>query len=465
MTPLGYILLPVGLAGLFFSTKWLYRLFVFWTLFSASSVMNFGEGESGSALQVWMFFGVLWLLRLILDHLSTLSFSIDRRMVRQCLWLIAFLFIASLSLMMPVYINGSLAITSPYLGDGTQTPLYLTSHNFTQLLYLIFGVMIAICVAHSNLRDVDRHETEQIILLSALFISVWGLVQFFCNLTGVPYPDYIFNNSGSPSGKGFLQTLDVGVSRISSATLEPSIFATSLVAVLPLTLPAWLRRGSVLSIAADRYCTVLFVVLLILCTSSSAYLGLFILAILIWFLLLRTRTMSVGKAAKFAVIAGAGAVTAVVLAIASIPIARSVVSSVLLDKSSSASALERAMTVGLAFGYFQKYPILGVGWGSVTSHDLIVYLLANVGIAGTVIFLGATISVLRANWRTLGALVLPESLSRFAWLLAFAAFIFTSLFAGFPLVLGNFWLVLGMAISTGSRTEKRRESTLVKDPV
>ncbi|MGB6728267.1 MAG: hypothetical protein WBE74_20415, partial [Terracidiphilus sp.] len=124
MTFLGYILLPIGLAGLCLSTKWLYRLFVFSTLFSASAVMNFGEGEHASALQVWMFFGFLWLLRLLVEHLSTLSFSINRRIVRPCLWLIAFLLIASFSLIMPVYINGSLAITSPYLGDETQTPLY-----------------------------------------------------------------------------------------------------------------------------------------------------------------------------------------------------------------------------------------------------------------------------------------------------------------------------------------------------
>jgi hypothetical protein len=40
MTPLGYIMLPVGLAGLFLSKRWLYRLFVFSTLFSATSAIN-----------------------------------------------------------------------------------------------------------------------------------------------------------------------------------------------------------------------------------------------------------------------------------------------------------------------------------------------------------------------------------------------------------------------------------------
>jgi hypothetical protein len=464
MTVLGYILLPVGLAGLCLSTKLLYRIFVFWTLFSATAVMNFGEGEHASALQVWMFFGFLWLLRLLIEHLSTLSFSIDRRIVRQCLWLIAFLSIATLSLIMPVYINGSLAITSWHLGDWTQTPLYLTSHNFTQLLYLIFGGTIAICVAHSNLREEERHGTERIILLSAVFVSIWGLFQFFCNLTGIPYPDFIFNNSASGAATGFMQTLDNGVSRVSSVATEPSVFAESLIVLLPLTFPAWLRKGSVMSITADRYCTILFMVMLVLCTSSTAYLGLFLVALATLPLLVRTHTMSSARALKFAfIVCTAGLVIAVVV-LSTVPIARNVIDLVLVDKGSSGSALERARTVELAFGYFQKYPILGVGWGSLTCHDLIVNLLSSVGIIGATAFLGAILCTIRASWRASDTLALPISLSRFAWLLSISAFILISIFAGFPFVFGNFWLVVGMAIATSFKTETLEVPPLVLEP-
>jgi hypothetical protein len=447
MTPLGYIMLPVGVAGLCLSRKWLYRFFVFFTLFSASSAANFGEGDNGSALQIWMLFGFFWLLRLLLDHLSTLSFSIDKRIVRPCLWLIAFLFVASLSLVMPVYINGALAITSPTLGNNSETPLFLTSHNVTQLLYLVFGILIALSVAHSNLRDDTRHETERVILISALFVSLWGLFQFFCGLTGIPYPDYIFNNSGSASGKGFLETLN-GIGRISSVATEPSMFAQGLIALLPLTFPAWLKRGSVLSVPIDRLCSLLFLLSLILSTSSTAYLGLVILAILLLPLLVRTRAISMARALKTATLATVAAAVVIALSISSIPVVSDVVNFALLDKSNAGSALERAMSIGLAFGYFQQFPILGIGWGSATSHDLTVKLLSNVGIVGTFAFFGAMLWVLRANWRALGPLVSPISLSRTAWLLALTVFLFTSALVAFPLAFGNFWLVLGMAIST-----------------
>ncbi len=387
MTPLGYILLPIGLLGLLLSTKWLYRLFIFWTLFSASSAINVGEGEKGSALQVWMFFGSLWLLRLILEHIPAFSFSIDRRVLRPCLWVTAFLFVGVLSLIMPLYINGKLVIASPYLMDDFGAPLYLTWHNVTQLLYLVFGVTITICVAHYNLSDEQRHETERTILLSAIFVAIWGLFQFVCNVTGISYPDYIFNNSASPFALGFSQTLEiVGVRRISSVALEPSVFAQTLVALLPLTLPAWIGRGRILSVALDRLSTVLFLIMLILSTSSTAYLGILILAILLLFVLLRTHTISLARATVLVACAVVVIVSVVVLSVSAFPMLRDVANSTLLDKSATYSGLERMMTIELAYGYFVRYPLLGVGWGSAVSHDLIVMLLSNVGIIGALTF-------------------------------------------------------------------------------
>lgn len=457
-------MLPIGLFGLLLSRKWLYRLFVFWTLFSASSAANVGEGRGGSALQVWMLFGALWLLRLILDHLLTLSFSGDRRILRPCLWLVAFLFVSSLSLLMPLYINGRLAIASPIIFDVSETPLFFTAHNVTQLLYLIFGCAIAISVAHHNLRDEEKQETEKVILLSGVVLSVWGLVQFVCNVTGIPYPFYIFNNSGSVSGRGFLETLD-GIGRISSAAVEPSMFAQSLLTLLPLTLPAWLKRGSVFSVSIDRSCSLLFVALLILSTSSTAYLGLLMLAVLLMVLLLRTHTMSVGRALKVTAMAAVAGATVVVVSVLSIPVVRDVINSALVGKTVSPSGIERAMTIVLAFGYFQKYPILGIGWGSATSHDLIVRLLSNVGIIGTFVFLGAMYCVLRDSWRALDPLVLPASLSRAVWFLSFSVFLLTSFVIGFPLAFGNFWLVLGMAISTAWKPESARGRVFASEPI
>jgi hypothetical protein len=452
MTPLGYILLPVGLAGLLMSERWLYRLLVFWTLFSATAVLNVGGSGNASALQVWMFFGALWLLRLGLERVSLLSFSINNCLERASFWLIAFMAMATVSLVMPVVINGSLQIASPILGDNEQTPLFLSGHNITQLLYLIFGGMIAICVAHANLDAESREETERIILYSGLFIACWGIFQFLCNVTGFPYPDFLLNNSASGSAKGFMQTLDSGAGRVSSATVEPSVLAQSLLTLLPLTLPAWRRRGFVFSRLRDRMVAILFILVLVLSTSSTAYVGFLVLALTFVAYSVRTGGLSKMKAIFAFGLVGMFASAVVAVAFMSIPVISQLVNAMLLSKASSGSGIERAMTITNAFGYFQKYPILGIGWGSATSHDVIVFLLSNVGIAGTVVFFCMIFSVVRSNWQKISSRNSPLELSREVWLMSLVSFVLTSLFIGFPMVFGNFWLVLGMSMATGSNT-------------
>jgi O-Antigen ligase len=450
MTPLGYILLPLGVAGLLVSPRWLYRLFVFWTLFSATSVLNVGEAQNGSAVQVWMFFGALWILRLGLERVSLFSFSIDNRLKRTSFWMIAFLVVATISLVMPVLIDGSLLIAAPTF-EGDPTPLVLTGHNITQLLYLIFGGTLAICVAHANLTDDNREETERVILYSGIFLACWGIFQFLCNITGLPYPDFLLNNSGSASGQGFRQALkDIGVQRVSSAAVEPSVLAQALLSLLPLTLPAWLKRGFVFSRRRDRLVALLFVVVLILSTSSVAYVGLAILGLTYVVYSVRTGRFSKRKAIAVFVPVGILATAIVAVAIISVPFVSQIADSVLLSKASSGSAIERAMTISYAFGYFQKYPILGIGWGSATSHDVIVKLLSNVGIVGTVVGFLGIFSIVRSNWRRISRGNSPLELSREAWLMSLVSFVLTSVLIEFPLPFGNFWLIIGMSMATAA---------------
>jgi hypothetical protein len=110
------------------------------------------------------------------------------------------------------------------------------------------------------------------------------------------------------------------------------------------------------------------------------------------------------------------------------------------------------MTISLAFGYFQRYPILGIGWGSATSHDLIVKLLSNVGIVGTILFFGAMFSIVRSNWQKISSRNSPVDLSREVWLMSLVCFVLTSILIEFPLVFGNFWLVVGMSMATACRS-------------
>jgi O-antigen ligase len=247
---------------------------------------------------------------------------------------------------------------------------------------------------------------------------------------------------------GFLETLE-GIGRISSVTAEPSVFAQTIVTLLPLTFPAWLKSGHVISRHFDRFCATIFVISLILCTSSTAYLGLLFFGLLAILFLQRTKTVSIGKSVVRALAIAGSLVCVAILTVSMVPTVRDFFNLSLLQKASSGSALERLMSVVLAFGYFQRFPVLGIGWGSATSHDLLVKLLSNVGLVGAFMFIGALWCIGRRGWRALRPFHMPIDLSRFAWILSFMVFILTATFTGFPLAFGNFWLILGMAMSVG----------------
>jgi len=452
MTPLGFIIVPLGLILLLNSREWLYRCVVFSVFFSATVVLNVGSGDNASGLQVWMYFASLWLAGSLFDGLRTRKLAISGKLIVPTGILLIFLFIAMTSLFMPLYINGRLAIASPFLFENFRTPLYLTSKNFTQLTYLVFGAIIGIAVAHCNLNEQDRHRSERIFLFGAVFAALWGLLQFACNITGLLYPAFIFNNSLSKSAGGFLQAFTEigGLKRVSSVAVEPSMLAQTLLCAVPLTFPALLGRGAVFGKIKDRLACGLLIFVLAVTTSSIAYIGLALLVLLSIVMVRKTRVLNSTRALLKICVLGIALATALLLSTLTIPFLKDYLNVVIFTKASGGSAVERAMTVSNAFDYFIQYPLLGVGWGSVTSHDLLVKLLSNSGVIGATAFTAFLAIVFRRNYQLLTNCNDEQSLSRLAWTLSFSVLVLTSVITEFPFTFGHFWFAIGMAIATSS---------------
>jgi O-antigen ligase len=97
--------------------------------------------------------------------------------------------------------------------------------------------------------------------------------------------------------------------------------------------------------------------------------------------------------------------------------------------------------------------VLGLGWGSVTSHDLIFKLLSNTGILGFSVFSYFMISLLRRLWR--GSKTVGISNPEWRWwsrclLAACLVMVFTNITTGFDFVFEHFWFLLGLAMSVPS---------------
>jgi hypothetical protein len=457
MTPHAFVLVPLGLLLTVFSRKWLYRVVVASTLFSGTAVFNFGSGDGASGVQVWMFFGSLWLVREGIVRLVQGRLSIRRNLLTPIVWLSMFLFTAALSLVMPIYINGHLQIGAAFLTDNSATPLVFTSRNVTAWLYLAFGGLLAIAIAEENGSVEKLRATGQIYLWSGVFVALWGFVQIGCSLIGVPYPAFLFNNSVSPGATGYLATLPgLEIFKMSSVAVESSVLSQSLLTVLALTVPALLGAGSVVSIKVDRYCALLIVAALIAAASASAYAGLLFLAVASVVLAVRMKIKRSGVIIRRGIVAAAVATGLVFILYTQVPVLGAILDLILFAKASSYSGLERLKTIELASGYFSRYPLLGVGWGSVTSHDLLFKLLANVGLVGTASFFAMLIWMVVRIYRDIRTRHDPLAMTQMIWLLGVSVFILTNALGGFAYVVGYMWFVFGMAFSCASLTASAR---------
>ena len=448
VTPIGWILIPLGVSLFFVAPDRLYACMVFFLPFSATAVVNVGSGDAASGVQATIFFGALWMAREFPKFLSSRDSQTGQNLRQPANHLRWFVLIALLSLIMPIWINGRVYIDDPEFSNGLSNsePLLLRFRNITQLGYLLYGVLLAILVAfrNSDLRQLVR--SIRIFLISAIFVSLWGCMQFACSVLNLTYPAYIFNTNATGSALGYLETLeDIGITRVSSVATEPSIFAACMLVALVLALFAVSRNHPVISRGWDRLTVAIIVVALLISTSTIAYVGLILVSVVYLFCLLHLKVIRRKHVITLLTIA-----TLIGLTVVLFSPAQDIVSSLILGKGESYSGIGRAYSIALAAQYFFQYPILGLGWGSVTSHDLIFKLLSNTGLVGFSAFSFFLISLMRRLWQ--GTKTISVLNPEWQWwstclLGACLIMIFTNVTTGFDFVYEHLWFLLGLAMS------------------
>jgi O-antigen ligase len=314
---------------------------------------------------------------------------------------------------------------------------------------MVYGFLLTYVVAVINKQPDVMRLSLKAFLAGSFFSAVWAMVEFVCKLSGVEYPAFLFNTGTAGSTMGYKQVLAENVFRVSSVAVEPSIFAQALLVAVSIYLPYVLGKGWLFGRRADRAMFLLMVLVLFLTTSATAYVGIVFGAFVV-FALLTTKGLF-----KVAYIVFAGALLALLaLLYASVSAVQVTLASALLSKGESGSALERLMTIQHSWEMFTKYPVLGIGWESIVSHDLIVHILANSGVVGFVCFSAAAYALFRALYRSFRKRQLPshKSIGQFVRMdvglyVAFAITLFTSILSGFLNVFSFFWFTWGLAIA------------------
>lgn len=446
ITEIGILSVPVAIYALFQRPLWLLGLAIWFVPFSATAFLNVTSGGDRSGIPLTMFFGSAWLLHAGFNTIMSRGFVIPRVCLEFFVAALVVLLTASASIAWLAINDPMYIVTAPRLDMVFSYPLQFSIGNVTQFAYLAYWTLFAIAMLEKIKAQEDVLMSMRVYVASAAFVSAWGLFQWLLYLVRVPYPAAIFNNNASATAQGYTATLSGDeLARISSVAVEPSIMAQSVLLALGCLVALRLKRDEYLfSKRVDFLFVVLCVAVLVLSTSATAYLG---LALMIGgILVVVIRRMRVATFAWLST-----SIVLVVGLVSALPQAGSIVDLVesqVVGKAESYSVRERAFTLRLAWEYFANSPVMGYGWGSATAHDLVMNVLANVGLVGLLAVLAMLLvacgKLVYVLYRVDGGSPGTRGLAT-AILVAIGLGSFVNLLTGFSFVFGHLWIFLALA--------------------
>jgi hypothetical protein len=446
VTTLGLAILAIGLAAFVARPRWLPALTLFAVPFSATAVLNLPEFKL--SLLASTFFGSLWLIRSLIGVSVTGATGIPRILVPGLVLLGCFVLAATISLAMPAYIAGRLSYVDISVTDfGTTRELKLSAWHVVHLLYLFYGALLAAAVAMSCQGGDALLRTLRPYVAGGLVVGLIGVGEWVSFQLGLQWPLVFLNNSASGAIAASRQLDDMYVVRISATAEEPSVLAQQLLAIVPFALFAVATRVPLLGSRLDRLALCVMAATLLLSTSATAYLGVGTLLLVSAIALVHQRS---ARLRMVLLLIAMGLTPAV--AYAASPAVREFVQSYVLNKPLTGSGIERLSSVILGWGYFQSYPLFGVGWGVVPVFDLLVKILVGAGIIGAVTFLAFVGYALKALWdasgiRNPGTQVIAVMAG--AGLVSLATTLAVSQTSGFLHQLGGIWVTMGLALGIG----------------
>lgn len=280
----------------------------------------------------------------------------------------------------------------------TLQPLYRGGSNFNQLFYMVAN-LVTFCTAFVLFRSPGayRHAGNALILLAALNVMM-ALLDLVTWRTGTS-DLLLFMKNGNFT---YMDDNEIGgLKRISGSFSEASAFAGFTLRLLAVTLTLWL---SGLYQRWSGYLSAALFVLLVLSTSTTAYIGLAV-ALSVTFLPAAGRALSerrsiphLGKLSLIALLAlTLLALIAVVSPRAFDPLL-DMLDTLLFSKLSSDSGHERGSWNAQAYQLFLDTWGLGAGVGSTRSSSSLMALLSNVGIPGTLLYTAFAATALMARY-------------------------------------------------------------------
>jgi len=452
LTPIGWLLIPLGIISFIVKPRWLYVLTLFFAPFSATSIINTGGADAGQGFSPYLFFGFLLLLREFSGVVFRMKIRISHAIHGTLRLLYLFASVCLISLVMPLIINGHLNIISPDL-NYRLVPLEYNWQVLNHALRLLFDIAITTVIVYRNIDVKNFYTSLRIYLSSGVFVCIWGIMQCCLFFLGIPYPAFIFNNSSTPHALGYGAVLgSVGLLRVSSVAIEPSFLSRVLVGMLAICFVAVRERTRIFSRCIDYIVMILLFVTILLSTSTSGYVG---ISVLLMMLLFVPSAMKKNNRAFIVIVFAV--ILSVVISYSLFPPIRYILDSELLNKNESGSAVERAVIIYYDLQYFLKYPILGIGWDCAPTTDVVAGMLATCGLMGLSSFLLLIVTILYKLKQNV-CLRLTKGIGDNPSIIMFVCLLVTCAVYAISggITVPDFWIILSLSIAAVGLGNKSR---------
>jgi hypothetical protein len=324
-----------------------------------------------------------------------------------------------------------------------------------QTLLLIFGVCVAAGIFVLVRSKHALNSALEWYFRGGISVAMWGILQWMCAIFGVEYPSWAFNNSMSSAADLFDQVAIAGLPRINSVAIEPSYLGRYLGTIAAVMLVLEQKRQAEI-LPAGWVKLALIGAVLVLSTSSTAYLCVGLVAVYVFFTDVRQFT-------RYTAIA----VFAACALLFVYPDFIDVLSKMTIDKTQSGSYDER--TGSMLYGYkaFADAPFFGNGWGWIPEgegvHDTIFKICSSLGVVGFCLFMLFVCTTIFSSWlaeRTTSQTLLRSEQSDEsgaaqemlailrALRLGLVVAMIADFLSGFSWVAGNIWFILGIVAAS-----------------
>tara|TARA_B100000780_G_scaffold262090_1_gene214967 strand:- start:7247 stop:8641 length:1395 start_codon:yes stop_codon:yes gene_type:complete len=453
-------IIPFALFCFIRNTDLLIKAVIFSIPFSATSILNLGSGVPITAFQ---FLSLIFIFKQSLNIVYRGHFFWPSNNNQSTLLLLCFLFlgICSFSLIMPALIDGAYYVHSIDIANGYPLiELTFTLSTFKKLFPLFIGILLIFFLLQEKISLTTLRIYLKTYVISICFISSWGLFQYITWISGVDYPGFIFNtmNSDLMVVDSELSVESGVIKRIYSVTQEPSHFVCFLLSGLPLLYVNNFFGQPLISRNLGLFFIIIIVFSLLISFSTTGAGGLAILVFITYLTLYSKNPLSLILRFIFLSII----FTLGIIVLSQFEFFENFLNIVFIEKLISGSMLERLFFIEKAWNHFLDFPILGLGLGNVTSSDLFIFLLSNIGIIGTLSFVFLIVFLLRYAKKSANIvkesndkLLLTNNLSIInSVLISFYVQLFVYFFMGFVWYLPIFYIMVFFMISLNSITKR-----------